>query len=229
MNRITWNDELLFSKGVIVEEIPPITKPKKRFTQYTIPGRNGVLNIDEGTYEPFALSLKCHFREDNADIDELKSLFDGYGKLSLDGERYYYGIINNNIPFEEVQHFRKFVLPFMLNPIAKSIEVFTETIDTTNPTNYIEVGGNTITYPTITIQATGDVIIRINEITFTLDNTDGEYVLDCENKEIIKNNQSMSSIMSGDFPILNPGENEIFISGEGSVSSMTINYQESYL
>ena len=59
MNSIKWNGTLLFNKGIIVEKIPPITKAKKRITQYTIPGRNGVLHVDDGTYEPFSLSLEC--------------------------------------------------------------------------------------------------------------------------------------------------------------------------
>lgn len=229
MNSIKWNGTLLFNNGIIVEKIPPITKAKKRITQYTIPGRNGVLNVDNGTYEPFNLSLECHYREDNANIDYLKNWLDGYGRLSLDGVRYYEGVINNNITFDKVQNFRKFILSFMLNPIAKSIDSFTENIDVSQATNTINVGGNYQTYPIINIESTGTVIIRINEITFTLYNTDGTYRLDCSEKEIIKNNQSMSSIMSGDFPYLNPGDNEIFISGDGTITSMSIEYNEAYL
>ncbi len=229
MNSIKWNGTLLFNNGIIVEKIPPITKAKKRITQYTIPGRNGVLNVDNGTYEPFNLSLECHYREDNANIDYLKNWLDGYGRLSLDGVRYYEGVINNNITFDKVQNFRKFILSFMLNPIAKSIDSFTEDIDVSQTTNTINVGGNYQTYPIINIESTGTVIIRINEITFTLYNTDGTYKLDCSEKEIIKNNQSMSNIMSGDFPYLNPGDNEIFISGDGTITSMSIEYNEAYL
>lgn len=229
MNSIKWNGTLLFNNGIIVEKIPPITKAKKRITQYTIPGRNGVLNVDNGTYEPFNLSLECHYREDNANIDYLKNWLDGYGRLSLDGVRYYEGVINNNITFDKVQNFRKFILSFMLNPIAKSIDTYTEDIDVSQATNTINVGGNYQTYPIINIESTGTVIIRINEITFTLYNTDGTYKLDCSEKEIIKNNQSMSNIMSGDFPYLNPGDNEIFISGDGTITSMSIEYNEAYL
>lgn len=229
MNNISWKGDTFFSKGVIIENIPTITKPMKRMTQYTIPGRNGVLNVDEGTYETIALSLNCHFKDGDANIHTLNSWLDGYGQLSLDGIKYYEGIINNNIPYEQITNFKKFQINFLLNPIQKKVLPTTEVIDTTQATSYIEVGGNANAYPTITIEGTGQLIVRINETTFTLDNTDGEYILDSEAKEIIHNNQSAMSIMSGDFPYLIPGENEIFISGTGTYTSMSITYNESYL
>lgn len=229
MNNISWKETTFISKGVVIENIPTITKPKKRITTYTIPGRNGVLNVDEGTYEPISLTLNCHFQDGNANILELNNWLDGFGKLSLDGIKYYEGIINNNIPYEQITNFKKFQVNFLLNPIQKKIIPTTNVIDISEATNTIEVGGTANTYPTITIEGEGQLIVRINEITFTLDNADGEYILDSEAKEIIHNNQSAMSIMSGDFPYLVPGDNEIFISGTGTYTSMSITYNESYL
>lgn len=229
MNNISWNETTFISKGVVIENIPTITKPKKRITTYTIPGRNGVLNVDEGTYDPISLTLNCHFQDGNANILELNNWLDGFGKLSLDGIKYYEGIINNNIPYEQITNFKKFQINFQLNPIQKKIIPTTNVIDISEATNTIEVGGTSNTYPTITIEGEGQLIVRINEITFTLDNADGEYILDSEAKEIIHNNQSAMSIMSGDFPYLVPGDNEIFISGTGTYTSMSITYNESYL
>lgn len=229
MNNISWKETTFISKGVVIENIPTITKPKKRITTYTIPGRNGVLNVDEGTYDPISLTLNCHFQDGNANILELNNWLDGFGKLSLDGIKYYEGIINNNIPYEQITNFKKFQINFQLNPIQKKIIPTTNVIDISEATNTIEVGGTANTYPTITIEGEGQLIVRINEITFTLDNADGEYILDSEAKEIIHNNQSAMSIMSGDFPYLVPGDNEIFISGTGTYTSMSITYNESYL
>lgn len=229
MNNISWNETTFISKGVVIENIPTITKPKKRITTYTIPGRNGVLNVDEGTYEPISLTLNCHFQDGNANILELNNWLDGFGKLSLDGIKYYEGIINNNIPYEQITNFKKFQINFQLNPIQKKFEATTEDIDVSQATNTIEVLSTTKTAPIIELEGTGQLIIRINETTFTLDNTDGVYTLDSGAMEIIHNNQSASNIMSGDFPMLKPGENEIFISGDGTIQSLSITYNESYL
>lgn len=226
-NSITWKNILFFNMGIIVERTPTITKAKRRIKQYTIPGRSGVLNIDEKTYEPFNLTLECHYKDDNVNKDEINSWLDGYGKLSLDGEREYTGIVSNAIPYEKVQDFKRFQVQFMLNPIAKKIVATTEEIDTLQSSVSINVGGNTDTYPTITIGVSGDASVVINNQSFALVDADGEYVLDCEAKEILKNGTNASNKMTGIFPYLSPGENQIDMIG--TITSMTISYNESYL
>ena len=226
MNSISWKNNLFWDMGVIIEKTPTITKAKKRIKQYTIPGRNGVLNVDEGTYEPFPLTLECHYRE-SVDKDTINAWLDGYGNLSLDGIREYKGIVSNAIPFEKVQDFKRFQVQFMLNPISKKIIPTTETIDITQSSTSINVLGNTNTYPKITINVSGTATIDINNQTFTIVDGDGEYILDCEAKEILKNGVNASKNMSGYFPYLSPGENQIDMTG--TLTSLTIEYNEAYL
>ena len=230
MNNISWKNQTFFSKGVIIEKIPTITKAKKRFKTYTIPGRNGVLNIDQDTYETISCVLECHFNDANQNIQTLNTWLDGFGKLSLDGVKYYEGIISNNIPYEQIQNFKKFQVNFMLNPIQKKITETEKVVDVSEATQTIEVGGTYKTYPVIELEGTGQLIIRINETTFTITaNGNYPYIIDCEAKEITQNNVNASSSMNGDFPVLNPDDNEIYLSGTGTFTSMTITYHESYL
>lgn len=230
MNNISWKEQKFFDKGVIIEKIPTITKPKKRFNTYTIPGRNGVLNIDQGTYDTISCVLECHFNDNNQNIETLNTWLDGYGKLSLDGVRYYEGIVSNNIPYEQIQNFKKFQVNFMLNPISKKIEETEEEIDVSQATQIIEVGGTIGNDPIIEIDGFGELIVRINETTFTINaNGNAPYILDCGAKEIIQNNINASLSMNGNFPSLKNGDNEIALSGTGTFTSMTITYHESYL
>lgn len=230
MNNISWNNQKFFDKGVIIEKIPTITKPKKRFNTYNIPGRNGVLNIDQGTYDTIACTLECHFRDDTTNITTLNSWLDGFGKLSLDGVKYYEGIISNNIPYDQLQNFKKFQVNFTLNPIQKKITANEVVVDISEATQTIAVGGTYKTYPVIELEGTGQLIVRIGETTFTITaNGDYPYIIDCEAKEITQNNVNVSSSMNGDFPALIPGDNEIYLSGTGTYTSMTITYHESYL
>ena len=230
MNNISWNNQKFYDKGVIIEKIPTITKAKKRFKTYTIPGRNGVLNIDQDTYDTIACTLECHFKDLDTTIPTLNTWLDGYGKLSLDGVRYYEGIVSNNIPYEQIQNFKKFQVNFTLNPIQKKINATEKELDVSESTQTINVGGTYKTYPVIEVDGTGQLIIRVNETTFTI-TSDGNYpyILDCEAKEILQNNVNASSAMSGDFPFLIPGDNEIYLSGTGTFTSITITYHESYL
>lgn len=226
---VKWNNIDLSTKGIIVEEIPTITKGKKRINTYDIEGRNGVLMVDKGTYESFVVSLPCHFNETYS-IDEIKSFLDGYGTLSLDGIREYEGIINNQIDFEaiETSGFRKFPIQVLCNPISHTIQSFEKTI--TSEVESFEIDQTANTYPLIELQGTGDVSITFNDKTFYLYNLDSErtYYLDCNAKEFTDDlDHNVSNQMSGDFPYLKPNGNTILYTG--TISSFKITYKKAYL
>ena len=220
---VKWNNIELGTKGIVVEKTPTISKGKKRIDIYTIDGRNGFLSIDKGTYEPFSVSISCHAKE-TANFDEIKAFLDGYGTLTFDGLREYTAIVNNAIPFEKVQMFKSFMIQFMVNPIAHDITP--STIDLLYNSTFT-LGGTYKSNPVLEITSSGDVEITINNQSFTLNDTDGTYVLDCENKVITKNGVNASNIMLGDFPYFEVGENEVSV--EGSVSVLTATYKKAYL
>lgn len=218
---IKWKNQDMLSKGIIVENIPPISKAEKVIQQYSVPYRNGFLSVDTGVYNPFIVSLSCHAKED-ANYDVIKEFLDGYGTLSFDGEREYTAIIKNAIDFDKVQMFRKFAVQFEVNPIAYDI-----TPTTFSGTGTLQITkSTTIVYPLITITATGDVSVTINNNTFYLDGADGTYIVDSLNKVITKNGVNASSIMRGDFPTLKNGNNTISTTGTITIST---EYKNAYL
>ena len=220
---VKWNNIDLSTKGIVVEKTPTISKGKKRIDVYTIDGRNGFLSIDKGTYEPFSISISCHAKE-TANFDEIKSFLDGYGTLTFDNQREYTAIINNAIPFEKVQMFKSFMIQFMVNPISHDISPSTINL-LTNST--FTLAGTYKTNPVLEIACSGDVTITINNQSFTLNDSNGTYVLDCENKVITKSGVNASNIMLGDFPSFEVGENEITV--EGTVTALTATYKKAYL
>ena len=236
MSNIKYNGTSLESLGIIVEKIPPIIKGARRYQKYTIPGRNGVLWVDEETYEPFTINLECHFNEDNVDVDWINKSLNLDGKLSLDGVRYYEAYINNIIEYEKVQYFRKFILSFLCNPISYEIA---EQVYTYNPNivNQMELPGNAFTDPIIEVIGSGQIIISINTSDpshsrgFTL-NANGSqypYKIDCAAKEITQNGINMSADMSGEFPTLAPNVNVLNVSGTGTITSIKVKYHNAYL
>lgn len=218
-----WKGFTFISKGVIIEKKPTITTANHSYTKYTIPGRSGMLVVDNKTYEPIPLSLECHFNSDNVNINEIKSWLDGYGKLQLDNEKEYTGYISNNISFENVLNFRKFIVQFMLQPFAKALTPTTISQTTTGTFD----ADTFETYPVISITCSGNVSVGLNGTNFTLTGADGTYVLDCEAKIITKNNVNQSSIMSGEFPKVINGNNSLTLSG--TISALTITYYKTYL
>ena len=218
-----WKGFTFNSKGVVIEKTPLPPKPNHSFTKYNIPGRSGSLVIDNKTYDDIPLSLECHFNGSNVNINDIKSWLDGYGKLQLDDEKEYTGYVSNSISFSKVMNFRKFLVQFMLHPLAKALTPTTISQTTTGSFN----ASTFDTYPTITITCTGDVSVGLNGTTFTLDDADGTYILDCEAKVITKNGSNQSSIMGGDFPKVINGSNSLIVSG--TISALEIKYYKTYL
>lgn len=226
---IIWNGKLFREKGIIVENIPVISKGKKRINKYQIDGRNGFIAIDEETYDSFVISISCHLDTNKTNIDEVKEFLDGYGTLSFDGKREYTAMIQNQIDFSKVMQFRKFIIQFLCNPISQDIEVSRNEI-LENSSNLEILDATAKMYPILEVVGEGDISITFNNKTFYLYglNPLNTYTLDCENKVIIdQNNNNAANLMRYDFPYLNPGVNVIEYTG--SISSLVINYRKAYL
>lgn len=224
---VKWKNIDFSTKGIVVEKTPTISKGKKDIETYTIDGRSGFLSIDKGTYQPFSLQVECHAKE-NADFDEIKAFLDGYGTLSFDNEREYTAVISNAIPFEKVLMFKSFAVQFMVNPIAHDITP--TTIDLKNGLNdgeFTITGSTYFIEPTLTIECEGDIEVTINNQTFTLEDTDGTYILDCANKVITKNGINSANIMSGDFPTFQNGTNEVTTTG--TITTFNASYKKAYI
>ena len=225
---VLWNGLEFRTKGIIVENIPKISKGKKRIKSYEVEGRNGVLVVDNGTYDAFVCSLECHFDTDNFSINSIKEFLDGYGTLSFDGVTEYNAYIQNQIDFEKVVMFRKFVVQFLVNPISRDIQPTTFNVEE-NPT-ILTIDSTANMYPVITLVGEGNVNITINNKTFYLYDLDPllTYTLDCDAKVIINSNGlNCSNQMQYDFPYLKKGLNNIAYIG--TLSQFTIDYKKSYL
>lgn len=220
-----WKGTTFNSMGIIIEKTPIPDKPKHSYNQYTIPGRNGYLAIDNKTYDPLLLSLECHFDTNKvADINELRAWLDGYGELQINDERVYTGYISNAIPFEKITHFRKFIIQFTLQPLAKAVESTTVNVLSINS---FDSDTYTNAYPIITITGTGDISFSINNINFTIYEANGTYILDCEAKVITKNGINQSMNMSGNFPYIVNGSNSVVKSG--NITAVSIEYNQTFI
>jgi phage-related protein len=219
---LIWKNKEFREMGVIVEKTPNISKANKKMTIYDVPGRNGFISVDTDTYESFSLSVECHLLE-NININEICEWLDGYGTLSFDGIKQYTAIINNAIDFEKVQMFKKFIIQFLVNPIAEDITETTYTVSSSS--DEFEIATYSNIYPTLEISVSGLSTIAVNGTTFILSES-GNYVLDCKNKVITKNGLNASLNMNGDFPTLNK-DNTITYSE--NVSSFVIKYKKTYL
>ena len=204
----------LTSKGIIVDELPKIQKPKKRTDIYNIYGRNGFLSVDNNTYDSYNIQVQCHLA-DTANMDTIASFLDGYGTISFDGIKQSTAIVNNSISFETIRNsgFKKFLLSFLVNPIFEDIAATIKTITfTLSQDLYIYTlteSFNYNVYPSeLEIEISSDTDFYINDRKFSLKS--GHYFLDCKNKEIFDSNGvNKSGDMSGNFPYLDTSGSNI--------------------
>ncbi len=220
----TFNGVKSSDVGIIVKEMPPVSKSEKNIESITISGRNGDLHIDEGTYKSKKYKITCVLT-DITKIDVLKRTFDGSGTLELSTEsnREYQAVIKNQIDFEKyLTYLKEFVLQFELYPIAYS-KTSTEVSYTSNTT--FEVGGTCDVSPKITITGIGQITLNNTQIEVL----ESGITIDCDLMNCTSNgiNKNDKVIIAEDFPKIVVGNNTLVL-GTG-VESVTLSYKEGWI
>jgi len=214
--------------GVILESLPPITRPKRRMEVITIPGRNGTLCIDEGVYESNSISLKCTLKR-GVNPHRITSWLEPFGNITFSDEldRYYKARIVNSIPLSRIFRIsRQFILQLELQPFSYSKEKFIKKY-LTGITHEIYIpNANTKMYPYVKVSGWGEITLTINDITMVL-NPDEYVELDCELQMAYKDSISANDKVYGSFFELKPGQNTISIFG--NYTELEIRYQKMYI
>lgn len=113
--------------GIIITKRPPIILPERNVTYEKIPGRNGSLTYDEGTYNDIPLPLECAFVEKKfiERADEIKAWLSGPPdklKFSDEDDKYYEAQVVNKIDIaQSVRVLGEFVAMFNCKPFRKVV------------------------------------------------------------------------------------------------------------
>lgn len=204
--------------GIIVTAVPPIIKPEKRVNQIKIPGRQGVLHQDEGTYSNYTKDIECAIKNRTMKVDysTIDAWLDGYGELTFSTEPnfVYRAMANNQISISGVaKSFSKFLVQFDVYPFKYSANPFNDFLTLTSPST-IYSKGTFYSEPIITVYGTGSATLIINGINYTLSDIDGYVTINSEIQEVYKDKINKNNTFSGeDFPRLEVGKNEISFTG----------------
>lgn len=193
--------------GIIVEALPPIVKPPKRYNLSDIDGRN-MTDIEILGYKAYEKVIPIGFND--VDIRTVYDWLDGSGKLILSNEidKYYDAFILNQIDYEKVIKFRKAKVNFLVQPYKYAIGE-----EETSARTVINQG-NTNCLPLMTIYGSGAVDVLINGVKACSLTTVNEYItLDGEEQEAYKGTVLQNRTMVGKFPALSPGENILTFTG----------------
>lgn len=155
------------SRGVYVQEYPPVTLPEERAEFKPVPGRSGALTLLEGdgVYEDIILSMECFVR-DLTQLDAMGAWLRGRGALVLGNmpNRYYNARCVNQVELAKVlrgREHRTFAAVFRCKPFRYIYPAPTPItlISGSNLTN----PGNVDAEPVITLTGSGVVTLAIGE------------------------------------------------------------------
>ena len=201
--------------GLLISELPPITKPEMRVEETVINGKNGSQYEDLG-YAPYEKPVLIGLRG-NFDIDKVMKFFSGEGDVVFSNEpdKVYVAKISARIDYTRLLRYRQATIPFIVQPCkykrfedvatikTMPAEVFNEGLEPSKPIFYLKGSG------TVSISINGGYVF---EYTFPDGETDVE--IDSETEDASLNGELKNRNMNGEFPVLQPGINTIEWTGD---------------
>ena len=226
MNYIIWkNTDSRDIKGLLICELPPITKPNMRAKETVIDGVDGSL-IEELGYESYDKSIAVGLKV-GADIDKIIEYFTGNGEIIFSNEpnKYYIARIIKGIDYSRLLRFRTAIITFRVQPFKYDYEAVERQATAERQSMIIENVGNYTAKPIITIEGSGTVELSLNDTVicqYTFPEGESTVILDSEKQDayFLVINNLRNRKMVGDFPVFAKGNN--VLSWSGDVQSIRI-------
>mgnify|MGYP006910803671 CR=1 FL=1 len=219
-----WNGVRCTQYGIHVSELPPPTIPSERMTYTNVPGRPGSLTTLEGedVYEDVVLTAQC-FLADPMKIPAIAAWLKGSGKVAFANRQggFYYARVANQISFEKILRgnpHRSFAVNFRCKPFWYQKNV--APIALTQSGSFVTNPGNVYAEPVITVYGTGAITLMVGMIITELEGISGSITLNSQLQEAYSGTTSMNGAISGEFPVLLPGQNAV--SWTGNVTSLNV-------
>jgi predicted phage tail component-like protein len=221
MNYIIWNNkDSRDIKGLLISELPPIRKPNMRVKETVIDGVDGSI-IEELGYESYDRTVVIGLKI-GADVDKISEFFTGSGKVVFSNEpdKYYIATIIKNIDYERLLRYKVAKVTFRVQPFKYNRVELPREATAERTSMIIENLGNHTAKPIITIKAKFWVELSVNEevvCEYYIENgqdEEFEVVIDSEKQDAYCYGTDgeiklLNRYMSGEFPILQKGNNTI--------------------
>ncbi len=217
MNYIKWREQdSRYINGLVICELPPITKPQMRIAETLVDGVDGSV-IEELGYAPYDRPLVIGLTQ-KANIDEVVKFFSGKGEVVFSNEpdKYYKAHIVNQIDYARLVRFRTATVMFRVQPYKYQLNEQPTTIPISDNKYIVQNWGNEISKPLIRIAGTGSVECSVNGdkvFKYTFSANDTEVYIDSELQDAYVGSVLKNRNMVGEFPILQVGVNEISFTG----------------
>lgn len=214
MNYVIWNNkDSRDINGLLISELPPITKPKMRVKETVIDGVDGSI-IEELGYESYDKTILIGLKI-GADVDEISEFFTGSGEIVFSNEpdKYYKATIVNRIDYARLLRYKVAQVTFRVQPFKYNREEVPIEVDGSEGAVWVENLGNTTAKPIITIKGREGVDLTADETKLCTVNIslssyeDDTLVVDSEKQDAYLSDGTLKNYqMSGNFPILKKGK-----------------------
>ena len=207
-----------YIKGMLIQELPPITKPLMRTSIEQIDGRDGDVITRLG-YSAYDKKMKIGLFGDY-DIDDIIPFFNSSGTVTFSNEpeKYYVYDILDAIDYERLVRFRTAEITYHVQPFKYSniekLKVFN------NPESDITIrnNGNYVSKPIIHIKGTGTINLSLNGVQlFRIDlSTTNSITIDMERLEAYNDDVLMNRYVVGNYDkfVLKVGANSVSWDGQ---------------
>ena len=217
--------------GLIITDLPPITKPKMKTNKIEIDGRDGDI-VEKVGYESYTKSVGIGLAR-NFNIDEVINYFTGEGELVLSDEpnKVYLASIYDSIEYDRLLRMRKATIKFYVQPYKYLKDEDKVELDVTTHSSVEVINkGLEISKPIISLEGSGTVEIAVNNINifkYTFPNNETKVIINSLEEEAYYEGIYKNRNMLGEFPKLSVGSN--VISWTGTLTKISIEPKSRWL
>lgn len=213
-----------YIQGLIISELPPVSKPLMRTQVEEIDGRDGDIVTELG-FKAYDRVVKIGLSW-NYDIDDVTDYFNSEGIVVFSNEPYlfYKYKIVSKIDYERLIRFRTANVTFHVQPFKYSTLETPLTFEPDGTSIEVINTGNYYSKPKLDIYGTGNIVLAVNGsniLTIAL-GSEGNITIDTEKLEAYKGTVLKNRLVSGNYDkfFLEKGKNEI--SWTGNVTKIVI-------
>ena len=213
MSWVKFKNEKSSNLKLTVTSIGRRQRAEEQIDEYEIPYRNDNLIIHNNVYKPYIRQMEFAFK-DKSKLPLIYTWLTGRGKLrtSNDTGGYFIASIVNAINTQKLSRlFDSCSVNFKVNPFFY-LDSGDEALNIQAATTIINPG-TFYSDPYIKISGTGNVDLCINSRVYSFVGIDRYIEIDSDLKIVYKDTLNQGSKMTGDFPILEVGENAIAWTG----------------
>lgn len=218
MNTLSINGSTI--SDIYVDASLSFNKPAKDLETFRVPGRNGSLIIDNGTWANVVIAYPCYTNSRatfEALINQLGAM-KGYQKIACSNDSTHFRMGAPIVPPTPKVRFlnQRFNFDLSFNCKPQRFLNSGETVVTKNASGSISNPTSFESRPLLRIYGTG--VFTINGVAITVGSHGQNYVdVDCEMQDCYYNTTNLNQYISfsgNDFPVLSPGSNS-FTFGTG--------------